>query len=69
MSGSDSTNKYTRGWVLRNNTDSVNVASVSGAGNAAFNGEVAIGTTGTNTTGSCSLVMDRTLGCLNFVFN
>ena len=57
----------TRGFVWK--AAGTNVASIDGLGDAAFNGEVAIGTTGTNISGSCSLVMDHTLNCLNFVFN
>jgi len=64
MSGADN-----RGWILKNNTAGATVASVDNAGNAAFNGEVSIGTSGTNIDGSCSLIMNKTLGCLDFVFN
>ena len=67
MSGSDSTNKYTRGWIFKNASDNVGVASISGAGNAAFSGSVTIGAN-TNNTSGCRLVMDNTLKCLNFVF-
>ena len=67
MSGSDSTNKYTRGWIFKNASDNVGVASISGAGNAAFSGSVTIGANTDNTSG-CRLVMDNTLKCLNFVF-
>ena len=67
MTGSDSTNKYTRGWIFKNASDNVGVASISGAGNAAFNGSVTIGANTDNTSG-CRLVMDNTLKCLNFVF-
>ena len=64
MSGADN-----RGWILKNNTAGATVASVDNTGNAAFNGEVSIGTSGTNIDGSCSLIMNRDLGCLDFVFN
>lgn len=64
MSGADN-----RGWILKNNTAGATVASVDNTGNAAFNGEVSIGTSGTNIDGSCSLIMNKTLGCLDFVFN
>ena len=69
MYASSDASSLTRGWVFRNNRVSKNVASISGEGNAAFNGEVAIGTTGTNLSGSVSLVMDHDLNCLNFIFN
>lgn len=57
----------TRGFVWK--AAGTNVASIDGLGDAAFNGSVTIGTTGTDINGSCSLVMDRNLSCLNFVFN
>lgn len=56
-----------RGFIWK--AAGTSVASIDGLGNAAFNGEVSIGTTGTDISGSCSLVMDHTLNCLNFVFN
>ena len=69
MNGTTGNDISTRGWIFRNNPDNIGVASISGSGNAAFNGEVSIGTSGTNISGSCSLVMNRDLGCLDFIFN
>ena len=68
MSGSDSTNKLTRGWILKNATDNVGVASVSGAGNAVFTGSVTVGGNATNTSG-CRQEYNATLDCLEFIFN
>ena len=67
--GGNASNIGTRGWIFKDHVNSKGVASISGAGNMALNGELAIGTTGTSISGSCSLVMDRNLSCLNFVFN
>lgn len=67
--GGNASNIGTRGWIFKDCVNSKGVASISGAGNMALNGELAIGTTGTDINGSCSLVMDRNLSCLNFVFN
>jgi len=67
--GGNASNVGTRGWIFKDSFNSKGVASISGAGNMALNGELAIGTTGTDINGSCSLVMDRNLSCLNFVFN
>lgn len=57
-----------RGFIWRYG-NTTNVASIDGLGNVAFNGEVSIGTTGTTTDGSCSLVVDHDMDCLNFVWN
>ena len=64
MSGADD-----RGWIFKNVTTNKGVASISNTGQASFNGEVAIGTSGTNTSNSVSLKYDNDLKCLNFVFN
>jgi len=69
MYASSDNASLTRGWVFKNNRVNKNVASIGAEGDAAFNGEVAIGTTGTDISGSVSLVMDRDMGCLNFIFN
>ena len=68
ISAGNSATSKTRGWVLRNSTDSANVASVSGAGNAVFNGSVTIGGNAANTSGM-RMEYDETLGCTNFIFN
>ena len=67
--GGSTSNVGTRGWVFKDHVNSKGVASISGAGNMALNGEIAIGTSGTNISGSCSLVMNHDLDCLDFVFN
>ena len=59
----------TRGWIFRDNVHTKGVASINGRGDASFNGNVAIGSSGTDISGSCSLELDKDLGCLNFVFN
>ena len=56
----------TRGWIFRRNTDG-NVASISGAGNAVFNGSVTVGGNSTNTSG-CRMEYNSTTQTLDFVF-
>ncbi len=56
-----------RGWVFRNAAGKGNVASVSSAGNAAFNGSVTIGANTTNTSG-VRQVYNSTTKSLDFVF-
>lgn len=56
----------TRGWVFKLNQTNGTVASISGAGNAVFNGSVTVGGNATNTSG-CRLVYSE-LGSLDFVF-
>ena len=68
MSGTDATNKLTRGWILKNATDNAGVASVSGGGHAVFNGSVTVGGNTANTSGM-RMEYDSTLQCTNFVFN
>lgn len=55
----------TRGWVFRRGT--TNVGSVSGAGNAVFNGSVTVGGNTTNTSG-CRMKYNTTTQSLDFVF-
>lgn len=55
----------TRGWVFRRGT--TNVASISGAGNAVFNGSVTVGGNSTNTSG-CRMEYNSTTQTLDFVF-
>lgn len=50
---------YTRGWVFRDTAHATNVASISGAGNAVFNGSVTVGGNTGNTSG-CEMVFDST---------
>lgn len=58
----------TRGWVFRNAASGKgNVASISMAGHAVFNGSVTIGGNTTNTSGA-RLVYDSTQQCVNFEF-
>ena len=68
MSGSDATNKLTRGWIWRNATDNVGVASISGAGNAVFNGSVTIGGNTGNTSGA-RMEFNSTTKSIDFIFN
>lgn len=56
----------TRGWIFRRNTDG-NVASISGAGNAVFNGSVTVGGNSPNTSG-CRMEYNSTTQTLDFVF-
>lgn len=57
----------TRGWVFRTNTTNGNVASISGGGNAVFNGSVTVGGNTTNTSG-VRQVYNETTKSLDFVF-
>lgn len=57
----------TRGWIYRLNQTDGNVASISGAGNAVFNGSVTIGGNSTNTSG-VRQVYNATTQSLDFVF-
>lgn len=57
----------TRGWVFRTNTTNGNVASISGGGNAVFNGSVTVGGNTTNTSG-VRQVYNSTTKSLDFVF-
>ena len=56
----------TRGWVFRKKTDGP-VASISGAGNAVFNGSVTVGGNTTNTSG-CRMEYNTSTQSLDFVF-
>ena len=56
----------TRGWIFRKKTDGP-VASISGAGNAVFNGSVTVGGNSTNTSG-CRMEYNSTTQSLDFVF-
>jgi hypothetical protein len=53
-----------RGWVFNSQK---NVASISGAGNAVFNGSVTVGGNTTNTSG-CRMVYSSSTQSLDFVF-
>ena len=56
----------TRGWIFRKKTDGP-VASISGAGNAVFNGSVTVGGNSANTSG-CRMEYNSTTQTLDFVF-
>ena len=56
----------TRGWIFRKKTDGP-VASISGAGNAVFNGSVTVGGNSANTSG-CRMTYNTTTQSLDFVF-
>ena len=58
-------NGTTRGWVFRRGTS--NVASISGAGNAVFNGSVTVGGNSTNTSG-CRMEYNTSTQSLDFIF-
>ena len=58
-----------RGWIFKETANSRAIASISGSGNAAFNGKVAIGTSGTTVSNCVTLEYDSANKCLNFVFN
>lgn len=57
-------NADTRGWIFHKQS---NVASISGAGNAVFNGSVTVGGNTANTSG-CRMVYSSTTQSLDFVF-
>lgn len=67
MKGTSAANSLTRGWIFRNATNG-NIGSISGAGNAVFNGSVTIGGNTGNTSG-CRMEFDATLNCVNWIFN
>ena len=56
----------TRGWIFRKKTDGP-VASISGVGNAVFNGSVTVGGNSANTSG-CRMTYNATTQSLDFVF-
>ena len=58
----------TRGWVFNRNASSpANVASISGGGNAVFNGSVTVGGNAANTSG-CRLTYNSSTQSLDFIF-
>lgn len=57
-------NSDSRGWIFNKQS---NVASISGAGNAVFNGSVTVGGNAENTSG-CRLTYNSTTQSLDFVF-
>ena len=57
----------TRGWIFKNQSVG-NIASISGDGNAVFNGSVTVGGNATNT-GGMRMQYDANLKCTNFIFN
>ena len=61
-------NATTRGWIFALNQTDGNVASVSGAGNAVFNGSVTVGGNSSNTSG-CRMEYNTTTQSLDFVFS
>ena len=67
MKGTSAANSLTRGWIFKNATNG-NIGSISGAGNAVFNGSVTIGGNTGNTSG-CRMEYDATLDCVNWIFN
>ena len=67
MKGTSAANSLTRGWIFKNATNG-NIGSISGAGNAVFNGSVTIGGNTGNTSG-CRMEYDATLNCVNWIFN
>lgn len=67
MQGTSAANSNTRGWIFKNTTNG-NAASISGAGNAVFNGSVTVGGNVNNDSGM-RMEYDATLGCTNFIFN
>lgn len=67
MSGTSAANSLTRGWIFKNATNG-NIGSISGAGNAVFNGSVTIGGNTGNTSG-CRMEYDAALNCVNWIFN
>ena len=67
MKGTSAANSLTRGWIFKNATNG-NIGSISGAGNAVFNGSVTIGGNTGNTSG-CRMEYDAALNCVNWIFN
>ena len=60
-------NAINRGWIFKNVQAATNVASISGGGNAVFNGSVTVGGNEANTSG-CRVEYNSTLDTVNFVF-
>ena len=58
----------TRGWIFKDSVNDKGVASISGAGNAVFNGSITVGGNVTNTSG-CRQEFNEDLQCLEFIFN
>ena len=58
----------TRGWIFKDSVNDKGVASISGAGNAVFNGSITVGGNVTNTSG-CRQEFNEDLQCLDFIFN
>ena len=58
----------TRGWIFKDSVNDKGVASISGAGNAVFNGSITVGGNETNTLG-CRQEFNEDLQCLEFIFN
>jgi len=58
----------TRGWIFKDSVNNKGVASISGAGNAVFNGSITVGGNVTNTSG-CRQEFNEDLQCLEFIFN
>ena len=67
MSGTSAANSLTRGWIFKNVSNG-NIASISGAGNAVFNGSVTIGGSINNSAG-CRMEYDETNECVQWIFN
>lgn len=67
MYSASDTGVYTRGWIFKDSVHDKGVASISGAGNAVFNGSVTVGGNASNTSG-WRLEKDENLDCLNFIF-
>lgn len=58
----------THGWIFKDSVNDKGVASISGAGNAVFNGSITVGGNETNTLG-CRQEFNEDLQCLEFIFN
>ena len=64
----NSTNVLTRGWIFRNGVNNTGVASISGSGNAVFNGSVTVGGNADNDSGM-RMEYNEELGYISFIFN
>ena len=67
MSGSES-DIAERGWILKDSLHNKNIASISAAGHAVFDGSVTVGGNATNTSG-CRMEYNTTTASLDFIFN
>ena len=64
----NASNIATRGWLFHDAVNNKNIASISGAGHAVFDGSVTVGGNATNTSG-CRMEYNATTASLDFIFH